>query len=397
MATVTYHKIVKGQQSLQGGVDGVAGLPKIVTVEVVGTFNVGDKFNVQLGDNNYGYFYMPQGVTSAVLTLKRKVYAAGDSLLNFSAIDSPTSWDQENAIGAGFVNLLNEYTGEEPLTGLSVYNTMLAVFSRRGIQIWQVDVDPSRNSQYQVLDNIGAVAPRSILQVGDADVFFLSDTGVRSLRSRNINNTAQSSDVGEPIDPIVVERMRALGDAEAAKAVSVMDPVDGRYWLALGDEILVHSNYRSNKVSAWTMYRPGFAVTDFVVDGNRVYARSDGNRLFLYGGDDGATYDSSAVLASNPAYILLPYLNAGTPATRKTFTALDATVEGQWDFSIGTNPEVPGSFDPIARLWAPSIDMQRIPLDGASGVAFALKISVAGGGYARLSNVIMHYTANEAG
>src|SRR3546814_10554479 len=66
----------------------------------------------------------------------------------------------------------------------------LAIFARRAIQIEYVDPDPALNQQLQVLNNIGTVAPHSVVSFGDSDVFFLSESGVRSLRARDSSNSA---------------------------------------------------------------------------------------------------------------------------------------------------------------------------------------------------------------
>lgn len=383
------YTLTKTAGSFEGGANGTPGAPKKVTIQVVGTFEPGDAFNVRLGESNYGYQSKPAGPVSFLLTLGKKLYATSDSLLQFSAIDSPRAWDTEFDVGAGFISMFNEFTGGEPLQALAAYSQNLAVLARNTIQVWSVDVDPARNSQQQILNNVGTVAPRSVTQIGDVDVFFLADSGIRSLRSRDINNIAYSSDVGNPIDDLVIADMRALGE-DVHRCVGVIDPQDGRYWLVMGERIYVLSHFSSSKVSAWSTYEPGFAATDAVTHAGRVWLLADDRSLYLYGGDDNATYDDCLVEGE------IPFLSAGTPATRKTFEAFDATVEGHWSFELGTNPEQADARDEIGQLWAPSFDMKRIPIQGV-GTHFAVRFTCQKPGYARLSNVIIHYTPYEAG
>lgn len=380
----------KTATSFSGGADAVIAQPKQIAAQVVGTFEAGDKFNIQLGDSSYGYLNKPTPPVVFAMTFGKKVYTVNDSLLQFSSVDAPRNWDSVNGLGAGFINMFNSFTGGEKLKALAAYSGRLAIFARNTVQIWSMDVDPGRNNQVQVLDNIGTIAPKSVTQVGDVDVFFLADSGVRSLRSRDINNIAYSADIGNPVDQLILADMRALGTAGTATAIGVIEPTDGRYWLILGGKIYVFSNFSSSHVAAWSTYDPGFTVLDTVVWNGRLYLRSTDNKLYVYGGTDGNTYDSAPVSGE------LPYLSAGTPATMKSFTGFDAVVEGQWTFALGTNPEQPDARDTIGTLWAPSFDMQRIPID-MQGTHFSATFSCSSPGYARFSNVIVHYNPHEAG
>jgi hypothetical protein len=382
--------ITKNLSPFAGGVTGVAGNGKKVTVTVGGTFDVGDKFNIKLGDQNFGYVAKPTAPISFALTLNKKVYAINDTLLIFSAVNDPLNWDTENGIGAGFINMFNEFTGGEKLRALAAYNGRLAIFARRTIQIWAVDVDPARNQQMQVLDNIGTIAPRSVTQVGDVDVFFLADSGIRSLRSRDVNNVAFSSDVGNPIDEIIVKHVRTVGAATAEKAIGIIEPQDGRYWLAIGDKIFVFSHFTGSKIAAWSVYEPGFTVANIAVLNGRVWLEASNGDLYLYGGDDNNTYDDCPVSGE------IPFLSCGSPQTMKCFTGFDTIVEGEWTFEIGTNPERPDERDVVGSVWAPSFDMARIPINHV-GTHFSAKFTRAQAGYGRLSNMTVHYSANEAG
>jgi hypothetical protein len=392
-ATIT---VAKNTRSFSGGVDGTVGVAKQVLIEVGGTVETGDQFNVRLGDYNYGYVSKPVGPSSFALTLGKKVYITSGTLLNFSAVNSATEWDQEFAIGAGFINMLNSSTGGEVLNSLAAYGNRLAILARRTIQLWSVDVDPDRNDQSQVLSNIGAVAPRSVTQIGDVDVFFLADSGIRSLRSRNINNIAFSADIGNPIDQLVVDAMLEAGAEAAEAAVAVIEPTDGRYWLAIANQIFVFSFFQSSKIAAWSTYLPGFTPTDFATYNGRVWVRDTNDKLYLYGGDDNVTYDDDAYRADNPVQIELPFLSTGTPSTFKTFTGMDAVVEGEFNCYMGTNPQEPDDRDLLARLAAPSFDMRHIPVNGY-GTHFSVKLTKTTGGYGRVSNFTIHYAPDEAG
>ena len=381
--------ITKNTKTFDAGSAGVAGQGKKIVVTVAGTVDVGDKFNIKLGERNFGYVNKPTGRVSALLTLKKKLYAISDTILYFSGIDQPTKWEPEVDIGAGFISMFNEFTGGERLRALAAYSDRLAILARNTIQIWNVDVDPARNSQAQVLDNIGVLAPDSVSSVGAVDVFFLADSGIRSLRSRDINNIAFSADVGNPIDDLVLADIRALADA-AEDSHGLIDPTDGRYWLVMDGKIYVFSHFSGSNISAWSTYLPGFEVERGIIHQGRIWARGDDGHLYLYGGDDNHTYDDCMIEGE------LPFLSTGTPATMKVFNAFDAVVENVWTFSLGTNPERADEREVIGMLWAPSFDMRRIGVD-ALGTHFSVRFTCTKPGYARLSNLIVHYNDYEAG
>lgn len=396
MPSTIVGQVTKNSRTFVGGVDANNGGSKIVQLTVGGTREVGDRFNIRIGDYNYGYVAKPTGDVEFLLTFNKKLYATAETILHFSRLLNAREWDQEFAIGAGFINMLNEFTGGETLRALATYGNQLAIFARRTTQIWSMDVDPARNQQIQVLANVGALAAGSVIQIGDVDVFFLSDSGVRSLRSRDINNIAFSSDVGNPIDPLIIAKIQSVGDEVAQRAIGVVEPTDGRYWLALGDTIYVFSYFQSSKVAAWSTYKPTFTVDRFALKDGRVYVRGDDDKLYLYGGDDNNTYDDDDYRAANPLEVDLPFLSAGTPATQKEFTGLDCIVEGEFNIYLGTNPEMPDTRDLIATISAPSFDMRNIAVD-AAGTHFSAKITKTKGGYGRISNIAVHYTSNESG
>src|SRR3546814_6273908 len=111
------------------------------------------------------------------------------SLAYFCAVDNPTQWG--SGVGSGLLNVSTQSGGSDQLTALGIYQNNLAIFARRAIQIEYVDPDPALNQQLQVLNNIGTVAPHSVVSFGDSDVFFLSESGIRSLRARDSSRSEE--------------------------------------------------------------------------------------------------------------------------------------------------------------------------------------------------------------
>lgn len=373
---------------MAGGVAAVSGQAQISTVTIGGTFEHTDRFTITIGEETFGADRVSGEIAYAARTHKSKIYAIKGPNLFASGVQLPTGW-QSGDTGSVVIDMSQEAAGAEQLTALGIYQNNLAVFSRNTCQIWFVDSDPSSNNQLQVLPNIGALAPKSVVSFGEADVFFLSDTGVRSLRARDSSNNAAVSDVGTPIDPLVLEALAALSEDVSVAACAVIDPIDGRYILAIGEVCYVFSFFPGSKISAWSTYEPGFVISDFTTLNRRIYARS-GDTIYLYGGDDNATYDTSEL------EVKLPFLNARTMATVKKFIGIDLTLEGLFNIYLGTDPNQPEEDE----LWV-TTDRATFGLGIVPGVAqgemFSLRFVHNTAEYARIANAIVHYETLQAG
>jgi hypothetical protein len=321
----------------------------------------------------------------ALLTHDDKMYAIYESVLDFSTIADAADW---TGTGSGFKNMANQSAGSETLTALGRYQNLMAIFARRNTQIFFLDPDPLQNVKRQVLENIGTFAPNSVISFGDVDVFFLSDTGIRSLRSRSNSDRAGVSDVGTPIDDEMIAYLKTLTEAEKAAAVSVIDPIDGRYILSIGDRSYVFSYYADAKISAWSRYALGFTVADYVSMDGRIWARG-ADTVYLFGGDDSETYDSSEVEVD------LPYIDGRQIATWKNFTALDVVCEGSWAVYANSDPQNPAAESLIATIDGTTLNLDGIGFIGHAPVV-KLRLVNSAPGPAKLSKIIVHYTAAEA-
>jgi len=379
--------------AFSGGVDAK---PQITTATVGGTFEPNDAFTLTLSvsaitfSQTFQLASSASGVGTNARTFGNKMYSTTRSLLYFSEISDPTKF-ATNVNGSGFINLSNQDSGFEDLQALGIYQGKLAVFSRRAVQIWTMDADPTKNVSSQTLKNIGTFAPRSVTNFGDIDVFFLSDTGVRSLRARDASNAATVSDVGTNIDTLIQSDLLALPEATRNAAVGIIEPIDGRYWLSVGSKIYVYSFFPSANIAAWSTYEPGFTISNFAYANGRIYARS-GNTVYLYGGASGSQYDNSQV------EVILPYLDAGKPAHTKTLQAIDLTCEGTWEVFVGCDSTVPDARDHVATVNRSTFDLARMQAAGmGTHIGVRLVTSASYSGAAKIGNFASHFDINDAG
>jgi hypothetical protein len=321
----------------------------------------------------------------ALLTYQEKVFAGAGPVLFFSAIADPTNYNPASA-GAGFIDLSTHTRGADEVTALARYQDFAAIFARRTIQIWFFDPDPTLSRQIQVLENTGTTAPKAVVPFGDTDVFYLDQSGIRSLRSRDISNNAFTTDIGSPVDPLVVAD---LCSCPTQKAASVIEPLDGRLWMSLRNRIYVFSYFPAARISAWSTYEPGFSVDDLVVFADRVYARA-GDDFYVYGSQSGPYQYSDTVQAE----AWLPYLDADRPSQAKMIHGIDASCRGQWEIRVGLEPERFEASDLIARVTGQTFNLQRVPVEARGnhiGLRFKSEAPVSATQPAVLSSVVIHH------
>ena len=360
--------------------------------------------------DQYGLGTMDGGVTdtsvggftpgSYVMTVKDKMHSVSGSVWHHSDLDNPKEWnsftlvfeDTEKTIvssGACFAgDLSNSASGSQDLNALANYFQNVAVFAEQAIQIWFVDPNPAKLQQVQVLTNTGTIAPLSVVEFGDSDVFYLDISGIRSLQSRDSSNAAFVEDIGNAIDELIQQEL--IADENAVRdAAGILSPRDGRYMLAIGTKIYVFSYYPSSKVSAWSIYEPGFTVQNWSYDGNQILCRGDDNKLYSLGGSNNNTYDSSTVT------VQLPFLDGSKPATFKDFTGLDATVENDWSVSIATDPTDISITEDAGIINKTTYGLLRASITGYS-THLALKLVCTKAGSAKIGNIAVHYEISEA-
>ena len=319
---------------------------------------------------------------------KSKMYSVAGSLAHFSGIADPLEVNDPNR-EAGFIDLATNAEGSERLTAIANYQQNLAFFSERTVQIWFVDVTASANQQLQVLNNTGAIAPLSVQEIGDSDVFYLSESGIRSLRARDSSNAAFTTDIGNPIDTLLLNEI--ISDRVLAKdSRAVLEPRDGRYMLALGNKVYVFSFFPASRVSAWSIYEPGFAVRAWAIIGRSLYCRGADNKLYLLGGKSGTEYDNSAVVA------FLPYMSAQKPANQKGFTGMDMACEGVWRVEIATDPNNQAALQTVATIEETTFAKGHVAFQARS-THLAMKLTSQNNGYAKLGSIAIHLEGGSQG
>jgi hypothetical protein len=233
------------------------------------------------------------------------------------------------------------------------------------------------------LDNTGSIAPDSVISVGSIDVFYLSYNGVRSLKARENTDAAYANDIGSPIDETIVKHIKSLTEEQRYKSRAIIEPHDGRYWIAVGGRLFVLSSFQGSNISAWSEYVLDFTVSDIVAYRSQVYVRSN-DKIYLYGGSTGNEYDGCHV------DVELPYLDGNKPGTFKSVNGIDATCEGEWVINLGFDYTNPDAKDEIATITQPTFALGTVTAVG-TGTHIGVKMTSDYEGYCRLANLLVHY------
>lgn len=378
--------------TMSGGQDAIAAVAQVYTAEIGGTVEVADKFTITV--NGTAYYATPRGAAAGTFAHVRdkRVLSPAASLLRFSKLNDPADWtDADVSAGAGFIAVSTDSEGNERLVGAGNYNNQVAVFSRSSISVYNLGADAEMFGLDRVIENTGTQAPGSISAYGNNELFYLDDSGIRSLRARSGTDTPYAADIGSAIDTFVQEHAASLPRDTVAQAVATIEPKDGRFWLAMGDRIYVLSYFPSNKIQAWTYYEPGFTVTDFARTKDRIYARA-GDTIYIYGGVSGEEYPDDGEMES---VVETPFLSGETPGTIKGMAGADFAVTNTWVVKCFADPNRADHYDTVGAISKITGGQPHIPVPGQQPT-WSLTFSCDSAGRRTFSSFMIHYALNEA-
>lgn len=377
---------------MTGGAAAIEAGAQIFSATITGTLEKTDKFTITI--NGIDYSGSPRGSAAgtSLYVNNKRVYSPAASLLRYCKINDPTNWtDASAASGAGFLAVSSDAEGYERVIGAAPYNLQTGVFGRGFINLYTLGTDASLFALDQPIENTGARSAKSIKTYGNNELFYLDDTGIRSLRARASNDAPYTADVGSAIDDFVKDHMVVLGNDKVSRAVAAIEPSDGRFWLAMGERIYVLSFFPGNKISAWTYYEPGFEVSELARVRDRMYVRA-ADTIYLYGGADGQTYPEDDEITCT---VEIPYVSGETPATKKMNAGVDFDLTNEWFIKSYPDPNRQTLFDTIGRVNKITYGQPSIALPGVEPT-WSFTFECSKGGRATISSIAIHYDAEEA-
>lgn len=336
------------------------------------------------------------GKGAYIRTFQTKMYSVYGKTLHFSMIGNPMKWVPQVTTpantGAGNINISLQDADSESLTSLEVYYNKLAIFSTEAVQIWEMNADQNKNQFDQLLRGVGTSAPRSPLQYGNGDVLFLDESGERSIKAKDSSNSGSVSDIGSPVDPVLVALRDLKGAAYMNSAISLLEPSIGRFWMVFPDQVMALSYFPGPKVTAWSTFTLEFTVQHAVTCGGYIFIRDTVNRIWVYGGPNGNAYDNCGGVGVE---VRLPYLDGKKPGHNKTFQAFDATVSGTWRVAVSYDFNDAEKEDTLATIDKPTWGFGALEMQGYAS-HFSLRFYNTDDKNATISNCAAHYEMADA-
>lgn len=382
--------VVLETPSMSGGVTAMAGVAQIVTATLIGTFQSVDQFNITINANTYATTGRAAGTGTSGYVIQRRLFSPANSLWEYCAINTFNDFHTATeSSGAGFLNVSNDSEGSERLIGAGTFITQAAVFSRRNISVYNMNTDATQIILSQPLNNSGALSARSILGYGTEDLFYLDTPGIRSLKARYATDEPFVNDIGVPIDTFIRAQLNTLSLGAIEKACAVVEPLDGRFWLALDNRVYVLSYFPGSQISAWTYFEPGFSITDFARVYQQLYARA-GDTVYLYGGQSGTQYPAAGQMI---AEVDLPFA-ASQPPGVEMMLGFDMAASGEWLVKALVDPNNEALYLTVGTIDGITYAETDITFPGrTTHVAFNLTCS--GAGFASVSNIALHTDGKE--
>lgn len=374
------------------GVTYVAPVAQISKVVFGGTFTATEKFTVTLNSVDHVATGRASAMGTSAFVHKGRVYSTARSAWRYCKLNDPSDWtDATASTGAGFINIASESQGDVRLEAAAVYQGDVALFARSTVRTYSLSADSAENVLGQTVDNSGTVAPQSVAPYFTSEVLFLDNPGVRAVRVRDLDSRPYVDDTGTQVDSLVQEWKASVTETVVERAVAAIEPLDGRYLLAIGERVFVLSYSPRSRIEAWTYYEPGFAISGFARIDTRLYAR-DEDTIYLYGGVSGGEYPDDD---DQDIVVETPFLSVKNPAEFKEWTGFDAAVTNVWRVEVLVDSRDETKVVDIGRITGTTYNHGGIAAIGESTV-FALRLTCETGGRASLSSLQVHYIGGDS-
>lgn len=251
--------------------------------------------------------------TKPTIKQSQKMFAAGTdgTTVRYCKTGAPRDWTA--ASDAGFLPVGLYARGSDQVMGLGLYgNRNIAVFFSDNSQLWLVDPDPTLMNLSWNIEGVGSLYAKGSGPVSH-DLFFLAQTGFRSMSVQQLTNNVQEADIGSSVDALVRADFATTDDP-----ISIYYPKLGQFVCFNGNRAWVYSFSRASKISAWSKFTFPFSIDDACVLNQELYVRT-GNDVYKI--TEAVTKDG---ISSIPLVDVTCYFQDGKrPGVLKQWTGLD--------------------------------------------------------------------------
>ncbi len=260
-----------------------------------------------------------------VVTAAEKIFAAdvaGRDVWFSSTANGPTDWLA--TADAGFLPTSNHVDGDQPIRGLGVYRTQLAVFFDLVAQIWTIDPDPANMAINANVGGAGTKYPNTVQNVM-GDLFYFSNGGFRSMDAVITTGQPKDNDLGTKIQQLT----QFLAPTNAA---AVWSPWRQQYACVLDQQGFIFTYSPTGDTRGWGRWELPWPVAATVEWRNKLYFRRvDSGEIWvmdpLYTGEAEFSWDAQFNFSDVE---LAHYV--------KHFKMINPHMRGTADLAYATNP-----------------------------------------------------------
>jgi hypothetical protein len=309
---------------------GQTGIPRTVVKDVPRHHYLDGGGTTLITDSNCSH-----GPSATFLT--SRVFTTGPDIVRYSAAGAPRDWT--TASDAGFLSVsLQQDTTADP-TGVGSFEDALVVTFPEGVQIWDAAVDPTATQIRRRLYGVGTTHPLGMASFY-RDLVFPSPFGVRSISVQENVERVDETDVGVPVDELVVPAQQAHEATSAEPVRGIWLQQLGQYWLiyesAGTSRVFAYSFSRSSKLACWSEYTFPVLIKGITSVAGKVYVRSASTLYEL----DAATFTDAGV--GIDVDVQMAFQDAKLPGVEKMFYGADFVFSGTADVSYLYEPSDPG-------------------------------------------------------
>lgn len=274
------------------------------------------------------------GITKAA----SRIFAPSSENVRYCKAGGARDWT--TASDAGFLPAGLQQDTKSSVRACGTFQDALVVLFDESAQIWNVAVDPSANAISKRMYGVGTKEPLSGASFFN-DYVFLSPFGFRSMTVQAQTNRIDDTDVGSPVDSLVVPDIAttaALADPDLS--MSVWLPQLGQYWnimdMGSTSKVWAYTFSRSAKIACWSEYYLPIKVKDVTTLAGKVYLRSDSS---LYAVEATQYTDDSTLINVE---VQMAFQDAKSPGVDKMFYGADIVSQGSASLSYLYDPRDTG-------------------------------------------------------
>jgi hypothetical protein len=382
--------VTTSQTSFAGGVTAVAAVTQVeqVTISATATDTL-DQWTITINGTAYKSNGRASATGKLIHVILRRLWIPVGPYLCYCKLSVPTVWTTTAAPATdpGFIDTTLDTEGSEDITAIGEHNGNTVIFSDTSLRVYNLDTDATKIALLQYVDNAGSIITKAAVQYENADLFFVSLTGLTALRSRLGSNYSHTVDVASAIAPFLQDYITLVGDSVTRNGQACMEPRDGRFMLCISSRVFVYNAFVDSGVSGWTYMDLAFTPDQFLRVGRRIMARA-GNTIYVYGGIGGNTYPAAGETTVD---FETGFLASNDPGDKKSDQEYGSASVGDWTVTVRVDPNNTAA---VVRVGV----VNKITYPKVSGINFpaytshaALHATCASGGKVTFSSFLLGF------